>query len=310
MRKTVIHQQSAALCTSTLLNPDTRMGRHICVLKVRLNHPISFSVGVDEIVDLLIVEIERRCRSVSGIRSSIAASGKTQAVGGIESPGKGTGKPTVAIGIKTIIPTEGGAEFAVAPVHLQTAIDGIFLVPQQPALDVHVLEGEGIFRANQGGQCTGFYIEISLGELQVPLRERAVQVLHGVCAGKLGGPERWQTISSALKIELPPACRLLYKYLGVGNVKVRRCISSNVVRLRGSVPAQDASDGQLAAFYPVRRRTLQRAGHRRHRQGLGTDTPGLGGICCCCCLSRKQQNRQKAKREAGKKGASRYPHRG
>ena len=38
-----------------------------------------------------------------------------------------------------------------AVVDLDPAIDGVFLIPQQAALNVHVLEGEGIFRADQGG---------------------------------------------------------------------------------------------------------------------------------------------------------------
>ncbi len=50
-------QDRSSLGACTLRDSNVRVGRHVGVLEVRLNHPSPFDVRVDQVVNLRVVEI-------------------------------------------------------------------------------------------------------------------------------------------------------------------------------------------------------------------------------------------------------------
>jgi hypothetical protein len=57
-----------------------------------------------------------------------------------------------AVRVKVVVPAERSREFTDRLIHLDAAIDGILLIPQQAALDVYVLERESVLTAHQRRQ--------------------------------------------------------------------------------------------------------------------------------------------------------------
>src|SRR5581483_1372902 len=144
-----------------------------------------------------------------------------------------------------------------------------------------VLEAEHVLRADQRWQRADFYIEVSLHELEISLRERSVDVLNRVRSRKERHADRRQVVSAALQIELPPPAGLLDKQLCVTDVIVRGIVACNVVSLRPTDTAQNAGDRQLPAFDLMRHCGLQRTGHGRGWQRCRRWRAGRS-----CCVRR------------------------
>ncbi len=106
-------------------------------------------------------------------------------------------------------------------IELDATIDGVLLIPEKAALDVHILKGECILRPNQRWQGTDLYVEIALNQLKKTLRERAVDVFHGLAGRKHRRSESWEIVGAALEVELPPPGGLLDKDLSIADVPMR-----------------------------------------------------------------------------------------
>lgn len=125
------------------------------------------------------------------------------------------------------------------PIELDATVDGILLIPQKAALDVHILKAECILGSDQCWQRAYLYVEIAFNELQITLRKGPVDVFHRVCGREEGYSDSWQVVGTALQIKLPPSGGLLDKDLSIANIPVRRRVACNVISLCQTHAAQN-----------------------------------------------------------------------
>ena len=160
---------------------------------------------------------------------------------------QGAAQPRVAVGIEAVVPTHRGGEFAHGLVHLDSPIDGVFLVPQEAAVDVHVLEREGVLGAHQRGQRAnqngGVLPRL---QLQKGDRNRAVEVAHGFVGSEERRTESRKIVSARLHVELKPAVGLLNEYLPVTESRLLGVITRHVVPLPHAKAAENAVHSELA----------------------------------------------------------------
>ena len=161
--------------------------------------------------------------------------------------GQGPGQPGIAVGIEAVVPTQRGGDFAHGLIHLDSAIDGVFLVPQQAASDVHVFEGEGVLGADQCGQLTdqdrGVLPRL---QLQIGDRQRAIEVGHRLIGGEERNPEIRNIVGARLQVELKPAVGLLNEYLPVAQGRLRVVIARHVIPRPHAQTVENAVHGDLA----------------------------------------------------------------
>ena len=125
-------------------------------LHVGCNGQRRFVERIDDVVDRAIVLGERRRVADRAGAREIAAGGENQRVGRVDRPGGGSGNPVVAVGVVAVVERDAQRDGTDGVVGLHAAAHGGFLVPEQAALDVEVLEIEGVFGADQGRQLAGF----------------------------------------------------------------------------------------------------------------------------------------------------------
>src|SRR5207253_1894000 len=117
-------------------------------------------IGVDDVEDAAVVLEKRRLRDdgqsggdgvLVGV-VEVAAADHGQRIFLVDGPRGRAGQPIVAVGIKAVVQRGREGERTQRVVGLYAAADDRLLVPQQTALDVHVLKSEGVFGADQGRQ--------------------------------------------------------------------------------------------------------------------------------------------------------------
>src|SRR4051812_47398647 len=135
--ESVADQDRPSVGRRTVHYTDRWVGGHIGVLVVRLDDPRSFRVRVDHVVDGAVI-FDRSGRVLKLCLTIISAGNEGYGMRTIRIS-KGTGQPCIAVGIKAVRPTQRRAEFTHGLIHLDAAADGRLLIPQQAALDVHVL---------------------------------------------------------------------------------------------------------------------------------------------------------------------------
>jgi hypothetical protein len=135
------------------------------VLEIRGDGPRRRIIRVNQIQDGFVILEERgrgclkkggRGRHFSGVRE-IAAGNHRNGIGIVDRIRRGPGQPCVPVRIKSVVPRQCKSEWVGRIVQLGAAADGRLLAPQEPAFDVHVLEGKGILGANQGRQLAALY---------------------------------------------------------------------------------------------------------------------------------------------------------
>src|SRR5262245_26650393 len=111
-------------------------------------------------------------------------------------------------------------------IHLDSTVNGVLLVPQQAALDVHVLESECVLgahqrrqRANQDGKV------LRRRQLQVADRQRTIEIGYRFARSEERRSQGRNIVSARLEVELPPAGSLLNKNLSVTQSRLRWFIS-------------------------------------------------------------------------------------
>src|SRR5437868_1433754 len=77
-------QERSSFGAGALGDADLRVGRHIGVLEVGLNHPISFAVGIEQVVDLGIIQGKRCGEGALRVRSGVSAGNKCESISRIE----------------------------------------------------------------------------------------------------------------------------------------------------------------------------------------------------------------------------------
>src|SRR5438067_3179487 len=130
--------------------------------------------------------------------------------------GRGTPQPGVSVRIKAIVPRKRKGQRTSGVVHLGTTVDGVFLVPQEATLDVHVLEREGVFGADQGRQLAGRNRKnIGGREFDKGLRQWSVEVTGRLRRVDIRSPEGRQCVGAGLNEILKETHRLLKEKLAV-----------------------------------------------------------------------------------------------
>src|ERR1035437_7336089 len=96
--------------------------------------------------------------------------------------GRRAREPRVAAGIVTVVPAErGGQVLTHGLINLNAAIDGVFLVQNDAALDVEVLVRKGGLGAHQRRQRANKELGgLSYRQLQESDRNRPIETLHGI----------------------------------------------------------------------------------------------------------------------------------
>src|SRR6202030_1215749 len=115
---------------------NLRVGGNVGVLKIRLHHPPTLRIAVDQVVDLRIVEVERCRQRILRVGPGIPGAYKGQGVRGIESISQGARQPGITVRVEAVIPTQCSGPLLIGLVELYAAVDGVFLIPKQTALDV------------------------------------------------------------------------------------------------------------------------------------------------------------------------------
>src|SRR5580704_16887812 len=173
----VARQDRAAIGRGVMAEAERRALSYIGVLEIGRDRPRRVAVGVDQIDDVAVVLRERGGEGRFEGGAEIAAAGYGQSVDLVDLPGGRTGNPVIVLRIEAVIQRHREGDRPKRVVSLDAAADCRLLVPQQPALDVHVLKGEGVFGADQGGQFADLERElVGRRELAVGHRYRVEEV--------------------------------------------------------------------------------------------------------------------------------------
>src|SRR5579871_2401034 len=258
MLKRVTREDRAAFCRSAVGDPDLGIGGNVGVLEVGLDDPRALRVSVDDVVDRAVVLHRSRERLERGL-TQVSARNKRDGVGTVGIRQR-TGHPRVAARIETVVPACRSGEFAHGLIHLNSATDRRFLIPQQTTRYVHILEAEGVFSSDQRRQRA----DLKGGILpRLELYERHGYWSPSVGDSVGGGEERhseiWNVVSARLDKELKPPVGLLNKDLPVAQSGLLGVIAGNVIVLYQTHAADKAVHGDIA----------ERAGveHRRGQVG-------------------------------------------
>ena len=243
----ITRQNGRASGPRAAFHADSGIGRHLGVLEVGLNHPWARAIGIDQVVDVAVVLINRGGECGITRLSRIAHAHETHGVGGVNGVGQVAGKPVEAIGVETVTPCERGAQWPRAVVDLHPAIDGVFLVPQQAALDVHILESEGVFRADQGGEFADQHREVFGGsDLQIGLWQGTILVGGGGSRGKERRAQGRHIVGTGLEEELDQPVCLLDEDLAIADIGVGEPITGDSVVLPDAHAAHHAGNVQFS----------------------------------------------------------------
>ena len=174
--KGVADVERAAGCGCALGDAYRRVGRQLAVLEVRRNDPRALGVRVDHRVHVAVV-LHRRSRRLKDGLSEVPHPVVHQDMWPLRK-GHRAREPRVAVGIVTVVPTERGAQVLTQGlIHLEAAIDGVFLVPDDAALDVEVLIRKGGLGAHQRGKRADKELGgLSYRQLQVGDRNRPIEI--------------------------------------------------------------------------------------------------------------------------------------
>jgi len=162
----------------------------------------------------------------------------------------------IAVGIISVVPTEGGAQvFADRLVDLDTAINGIFLIPNDSALDVEILVGKRGLGAHQRGKRTDYELRRSpCLQLNEGDRNRPIKIAHGILGANKRRGQRRHGINAGLDEVLKFSVRFLNEDLTVAQSSLGAGVSRHGIVLEQRVTGDDAVDGQLAQWSGVKGR--------------------------------------------------------
>src|ERR1017187_524463 len=190
--------ERAASCGCTRGHAYLRVGRQLAVLEVRRNDPWALGIRIDHRVHVAVVR--HRCgRRLIGGLSEVPHPVVHQAMRPLRK-GRRAREPRVAVGIVTVVPTDrGGQVLTHGLIHLDAAIDGVFLVPNDAALDVEVLVRKGGLGAHQRRQRADKELGgLSHRKLQIGDRNWPIEIVHGIFRAEKRHAERRHGIGARL----------------------------------------------------------------------------------------------------------------
>src|SRR5581483_9346650 len=124
---------------------------------------------------------------------------------------------------------------------LDSTIDGVLLVPQQPALDVHVLEIECGLGPHDGRQFADQDQRVlARSQFQVGHWHGPIEVVDGFVGREKGRSQRQDVVCASLNVELPPARRLLKENLPLTYGRLRRVIARQMISLENTNSADNS----------------------------------------------------------------------
>src|SRR5437868_6246299 len=186
--------------------------------------------------------------------------------------GRRTPQPGVSVRIKAVVPRKRKGQRTSSVIHLGTTVDGVFLVPQEATLDVHVLEREGVFGADQGRQLAGRNRKSIRGcKFAKGLRQRSVEVTGRPRRVDVRSAQGRECVGAGLNKILEQTFCLLKEKLTVAQTGERMLISREGVVL----PEPESADRTRHIDRAERARVeanriwvgRQRTGHGRCRHG-------------------------------------------
>src|SRR4051812_19439631 len=162
----------------------------------------------------------------------VAAGNYRHSIGIIYGIGRRTPQPGVSVRIKAVVPQKRKGQRTSSVIHLGTTVDGVFLVPQEATLDVHVLEREGVFGVDQGRQLARRNRKSIRGcKFDKGLRQRSVEVTGCPWRVDVRSAKGRQSVGTGLNKILEQTLRLLKEKLAVTQTGKRMLISREGVVL-------------------------------------------------------------------------------
>src|SRR2546425_1250395 len=138
----------------------------------------------------------------------VAAADEGQGVGAVDGPGHRAPDPAQLVGVKSVIPGHRERDRPQSVIPLDAAIDGIFLVPEESALDVHVLERKRVLRTDERRQLAAHDRKIFCWrDLEKALRKRSEEIVRRRPGVNIPHPEGRQRVRAGLREKLHDAIR-------------------------------------------------------------------------------------------------------
>ena len=156
-------------------------------------------------------------------------------------------------------------------------VNGVFLIPNDTALDVEVLVGKRGLGAHQRGKLA--YKELrglSHRQLQVGNRNRPIVIVHGIFGIHKRHAERRHGVNAGLDVVLNLSVRFLNENLSVAESCLLRVVSGDGIILAQRIAGYDAIHRELAE------RTGIEYSRREPSQRTCENKGGERGRCCIC----------------------------
>src|SRR6266446_5439018 len=155
----------------------------------------------------------------------IAAGNDGEGVLFVECVGYRAPEPSEPVRVKSVIPRKREGERVGGIVQLNATVYGVFLVPQEAALNIHILKRKSVLCANQGRQLAGLDREsIGWRQLYKSLRQCAIKVAGSLRSVDIGRAEGRQRIRADLDKILEEAIRFLKEKLPVAQTRERALV--------------------------------------------------------------------------------------
>src|SRR5579862_5504237 len=140
--------------------------------------------------------------------------------------------PSIPVGVEPVVPAYRGRELAHSLVNLNAAVDGVLLVPQQTAIDVHVFERECVLRSNQRWERSNLDVSVLAGlQLHEGNGNGAKEIRYRFIGLEKRGAQGWNVIGARLKVELEPSICFLDEDLPVAQAGLLSVVTRNVIIL-------------------------------------------------------------------------------
>ena len=160
------------------------------ILQIGIEQPFARGVGVDQVEHLAVRQRRRRRQRVLADRRQLALADHRQRIRIFECVGQQSRNAVVAAREIAIGERHGRRQRSRREIDLHAAVDGILLIPQQPALDIQIFERISIFSALQRWQRTDCDAEVRAGhDLDEALRDWSEEAFGRAPGAAAGGAD-------------------------------------------------------------------------------------------------------------------------
>ena len=154
--------------------------------------------------------------------------------------------PAVVVRIKPVIQRQRNGQRPRGIIALDAARDDRLLVPQQPSLDIHVLEREGVLGADQGRQFADLQRKlVGQDHLAVGHRNRPERIPGNLVHMEVLGPEGRKRIAARHREELERSLVVLQPDQGARRIDGRAVIAGHRIALEHPHTGERAAEIEL-----------------------------------------------------------------